>query len=513
MPAHEPHAGWVKALLRPEAYPHQTTELSLLETHISWVILTGPFAYKIKKPVDLGFLDFSTLARRHQFCLEELRLNRRTAPALYLDVVPITGEPAQPAIGGTGIPFEYAVRMQQFSRDAVFSKRATGGRITERCIDTLAEHLASFHQEVPRAATDTPFGSLETVTRAVEENLSFLAQWTDKDEDRHRIAELDAWSRQQLHRFSHVLVERRAGGYVRECHGDLHLGNLALVDGQPTPFDCIEFSPELRWIDIVSEVAFLTMDLEVHGLKPLAYRFINRYEEVVGDYAGLVLWTFYRVYRALVRAKVARLTRAATTDQTDHERLDTAYRDYLAYAHRAITPAGPLLMITHGLSGSGKSTIAGHLAEQLGAIRVRSDVERKRLLPGTAGASLYTRDMTHRTYARLAEIASLLLGAGLPVIVDATFLGAAERGTQRELARRLRVPFRILDVDAPETVLRERISARRQVAQDPSDATTAVLEQQLRERERLLPQERAHSVHIDGVTPDLNQTLAALGNT
>jgi len=508
--AHESHAGWIKGLLRPEAYPHGITELSLLETHISWVILTGRFAYKIKKPVNLGFLDFSTLALRHAFCLEELRVNRRTAPGLYLDVVPITGTPTQPVISGDGKAFEYAVRMQQFAGDAVFSQLASGGRITEHCIDALAERLASFHNEVPPAGLETLFGSPETVARAVKENLSFLLRSAGSEEERRWLDELDAWSRRQLQSLSQTLVRRRAGGYVRECHGDLHLGNLALIEGQPTPFDAIEFSPELRWIDIISEVAFLTMDLEVHALTHLAYRFINRYEEILGDYAGLRLWPFYCVYRALVRAKVARLTRTATRDPADHERHDIAYRDYLSYAHRAITPRRPLLLITHGLSGSGKSTIAGRLAEKLGAIRVRSDVERKRLAPNLTGPNLYTADMTRRTYARLTKIASGLLCAGLSVIVDATFLHAAERDQLRNVAHRLHVPFRILDVEAPDALLRERIAARRRAAHDPSDATSAVLDRQRSEREPLLPQERDASLRIDGAAPDVHQTLAAL---
>lgn len=510
MSADDPPVGWITGLLKPEAYAHATAELRLLETHISWVILTGAYAYKIKKPVDLGFLDFSTLERRHFFCEEELRLNRRTAPDLYLDVVPITGSPGRPLVDRTGEAFDYAVRMKQFDADALFSQRALRGQLTPPCIDALATRLASFHRAAPRAASDSPWGSYGAVAHAVDENLSFLSRCCADEHDCGDLTRIRQWTDDHLQSLSALIAERHASGYVRECHGDLHLANLALIDDEPVPFDCIEFNPALRWIDIVSEVAFLTMDLAVHGLEHLAYRFINHYQEAVGDYAGLRLWTFYRCYRALVRAKVTRLMAAPHAPATQATR--SAYRQYVDYALALIAPPQPLLLVTHGVAGSGKSTLAAALAERIGAIRLRSDVERKRDIPADTAtrADLYAADVTRRTYARLAQLTGELLGAGLSTIVDATFLRAEQRQAFRGLAQGLGVPFRILDVEAPEAILRERVVTRAREAHDPSDATLEVLAQQLLEREPLTADEHALSLPVDGAEPVRGPTLATL---
>ena len=499
---------WIDALLTPEAYPHATATLCLIETHISWVVLTGPFAYKIKKPVKLGFLDFSTLARRRYFCDEELRLNRRTAPDLYLDVVPITGAPEQPRVDGSGPPFEYAVRMTEFGRNALLSLHVLRGDLSNDCLDRLAERVADFHRSTTRAGPDSAWGTCDSIARAVEENMSFLCSSADQDEDRSRLDAIRQWSGDKVHEFGQHLAQRREAGFIRECHGDLHLANLALIGDEAVPFDCIEFNPELRWIDIVSEIAFLTMDLEAHGARRLAYRFINRYEELSGDYSGLRLWTFYRCYRALVRAKVARLTGAAGS--THRARADADYRRYIALAWELVQPRKPVLIITHGPSGSGKSTVAGQLAENLGAIRIRSDIERKRLREATAEHEPYSEEITRRTYARLNELATVLLHSGLSVIIDATFLNEALRHAQRTLAEAQGIPFRILDVDAPEETLRARILARRRNASDPSDATLEVLGRQLRGRRALAPEERPFTVTIDGSDPAPAEVLEAV---
>jgi aminoglycoside phosphotransferase family enzyme len=292
------------ALLDPACYPHPVARVRVIETHISWVLLTGEYAYKIKKPVNLGFVDFTTPGQRRYYCEEELRLNRRLALGLYLEVVSIRGDPGAPRISGEGPVLDYAVKMREFPQDALASRRIAGGDFGAAEIDALAARVAEFHAGAPAAGPEGRFGTPDAVLSAALQNfeqmlplvktvtevrtLRMLRQWTEREHGARR----DAFER------------RRGEGFVRECHGDLHLGNITMIDGRPVPFDCIEFNDELRWIDVMSEVAFLAMDLEDRGRRDLAWRFLNRYLEATGDYAGIPVLRFYLVYRALVRAKV-----------------------------------------------------------------------------------------------------------------------------------------------------------------------------------------------------------------
>lgn len=480
----------IQSLLHPEAYPHPVTRIELCETHISWVLLTGPFAYKIKKPVNFGFVDFSTLERRRFFCEEELRLNRRLAPQLYEAVVPITGTPEQPILDGRGEPLEFAVRMKQFSQEGLLSHLLERGELLPSHIDELARKVAEFHARIAVADSNSPFGTPERVRQPVRENFRHLL--ATNDALREQIRHLDAWCAQEFARREADFARRKESGCVRECHGDMHLGNMVLLDGAVTVFDGIEFNEAFRWIDVLSEVAFTAMDLRDRGRADLSARFLNASLEHTGDYAGLSVLRYYLVYRAMVRAKVA----ALRLRQEDQPRLREEYRGYLDLAEWYTQPPTPKLLITHGLSGSGKTTGTQALVEADGAVRLRSDVERKRLFgldpsvhePRRAG-ELYSAAATERTYARLAELAEAVIHAGFNVVVDATFLKRAQREQFRRLAERLRVPFQILDFPADEATLRKRLLQRKRQGGDASDATLAVLERQLRTQEPLSPDE------------------------
>jgi aminoglycoside phosphotransferase family enzyme/predicted kinase len=508
----------IEGLLRPDAYGHPVGSVRLSETHISWVLLAGEFAYKIKKPVDFGFLDFSTLERRRFFCEEELRLNRRHAPDLYLAVRPITGTPDKPRLGGSGTALEYAVQMRRFDDALLLERLALEHRLRPEHLDRLADTLADFHATIARATPDDTHGLPEHQREAAELNFSRLQPLPAEAGDIAILDALHRWTRAEYARHEPLMHRRKAGGGVRECHGDLHLGNIVLLDGCPTLFDGIEFNEDLRWIDVLSELAFLVMDLEVHGAPALAWRLLNRYLESTGDYAGMPLFDYFRVYRAMVRAKIAQLTRAQTEDPGRQAELQARYRSYVGYALGLIQSKTPRIFITHGLSGSGKSQLAGRLAERLPAVRLRSDVERKRLAElapdARTGApeadGLYGAEMTARTYARLAELAGLLLEAGHSVIVDATFLQRAQRDEQRRVAERCGAEFRILDCRAPVEVLRERIRARAAAGSDPSEADLAVLEWQMARREALGEDERAWALEIEtGGELDIEALLAA----
>jgi aminoglycoside phosphotransferase family enzyme/predicted kinase len=513
----------IAALHEPRRYDHPVERVTLVETHISWVLLTGRYAYKVKKPLDLGFLDFSTLEKRHRFCEEELRLNRRLAPEIYLAVVPIAGTPENPQLGGAGAPIEYAVKMREFPQEAQLDRVLARGELKPGHIDDLAARLAEFHQHAAVAGPDSPFGTPERVWHPVNENFEQIRVRIGTAE-RPPLERLAQWSRTAFEQLKDAFAARKRAGFVRECHGDAHLANMVLLDDRVMPFDCLEFNDNLRWIDVLNEVAFAVMDLESacgaslprgprldpigedRGQPAYARRLLNAYLEHTGDYDGLKLLRFYQVYRALVRAKVAaiRLRQPGLSD-AERERTEGDYRGYIELAERYTRPTRPVLMIAHGLSGTGKTTLTQPLVERLGAVRVRSDVERKRLygLAPTArsGAALneglYTAEAGVRTYDRLAELAHAIVGAGYTVIIDATFLRRAQRDRARALAEESRVPFLILAFEASEPTLRERVVLREQAGVDASEAGLAVLAQQLASAEPLGDDERAQALVVN----------------
>ena len=380
------------ALRKPACYPHAAGAVDLIETHISWVFLAGDYAYKIKKPVSLGFLDFSTLEKRRFYCEEELRLNRRTAPGLYLDVVPVAESRDGLRVGGTGKAIEFALRMRRFPQEALADSLARCGKLGAAEVDAIAAAIAAFHATVPAAALDAEFGSPELVTAPALANFEQLGRLVVDPAEGAQLAGLRAWTLSESSRLHEAFAARKRDGFVRECHGDLHLGNVAFVDGRPVPFDCIEFDPKLRWIDVMNEVAFLAMDLLEHGLAAAAWRFLNAYLETTGDYAGVRVLRYYLVYRAMVRAMIAciRLHQPGAGEAAQG-RAHREYGEYLALAGSLAASERRALVVMHGLSGSGKTTVAQKMSESLGAVRVRSDVERKRLHGLAAGARTHAR--------------------------------------------------------------------------------------------------------------------------
>lgn len=489
----------IRRLADPACYDHAVGPVRHLETHISHLLLTGDFAYKIKKPLDLGFLDFSTLDKRRHACEEEVRLNRRLAPDFYLGVVPITGAPDAPRVNGRDEPFEYAVKMRQFPPDATLDRLDATGGPTAHQVEAIAATVARFHLHgCARAPDDSPWGMPEKVWQPMAENFEHIAPLLSDPDTRRQLDTLYTWSAAEHARLAPLIAARKRNGFVRECHGDLHLGNLAWVDDALLVFDCLEFSPGLRWIDIQSEIAFCWMDLLQRGYPDRAWLFLNLWLEQTGDYAGLALLRFYAVYRAMVRVKVAVLRAEQTTGMARDAALAEA-RARLALAASLTHPEPARLDITHGLSGSGKSTVARALMQDPGAIRVRSDVERKRMAGldalaktgSSVGESLYAAEATRRTYERLAEIAGQLVDAGWPVIADATFIARWQRDLLRGVARDRGVEFGILDFPVPIALLRERIVRRAQAGGDASEADLTVLAHQIETEEPLAAEERA----------------------
>jgi len=506
----------IAALRNPARYPHPADEIEVIETHISVVVLAGDFAYKLKKPVDFGFLDFRTLAARKHFCDEEVRINLRTAPQFYLHVVALRGMPEAPRFDGTGPIIEYAVRMRRFPQDALLDRLAKRGALDVAMAATLGAEIAAFHAIATRADTTSAFGRPDAVLAPAMQNFSQMLALAMDATTNERLTWLRDWTQRAFDRLSPVVEARQRAGFVRECHGDLHLGNIAWIDHAPVLFDAIEFNPGLRWIDAMSDVAFVTMDLLDHGLAPQAACCLDAYLQATGDFAGVTILRFHMVYRAMVRAKIATL-RAHQSDVVpkDHARLDDECAAYLYLAHRVARDSRPALVLMHGLSGTGKSVVAGALMARLGAIRVRSDVERKRLhgLAATArsgsatGDGLYTAAASEETYIRLLEVAQTVLEAGWPVVVDAAFLRSVDRARFLALAGSLDVPCAIVACHAPEAVLRERIARRAAAGSDASEAGIEVLANQIASEEPLTATERPWTVEVDTTREDLVRDL------
>ena len=454
----------------------------LVETHISWLLLSERYAYKIKKPVCLPFLDYGSAAKREFFCNEELRLNRRLAGDLYVDVVPVAGTT------------EWAVRMHRFDESSRLDHVCAANTLTRDHVVQLARTLADFHAQTDVAPHSSDFGSAAAVSRAVKRN--FVQLRAVLPDHLVEIDALEQWMDQQLSSLAGAIESRKEMGRVRECHGDLHLANMVLIGGKVVPFDCIEFDESLRWIDVVSEVAFVYMDLVAHQRPDLALWLLDQWLEVTGDFDGVRLLRFYAAYRAQVRAMVAAMSAQWQVAAT-----------YLQTALIMQTLPALHLTITFGVSGSGKSTASARrlLADAAAmTIRVHSDIERKRLYGYTAlertGSSLsggiYTVEAGERTYARLAVIAHELLAAGWSVIVDATFLQRCDRQTFRSIAGVHDAGFSILACSAPQEELQRRITTR---TGDASEASVAVLAHQLRTIEPLSDDELSYLDSDSGV--------------
>lgn len=507
----------VKNLQNPSLYNHPVEQFEVIETHISWVILTGPYAYKIKKPVDFGFLNFTQLADRKRFCEEELRLNQRLTQDIYLEVLPITGTEENPQIVGQGETIEYVLKMCQFPQDQLLSQLQARGELTEKHIDQLAKQLAKFHLATPKVAPDHELGSPEGVMAPVRQNFEQIRAMLPEDKAGFiQLDALEAWAESSYERLKPLLAERKANGFIRECHGDVHLNNAAILDDQVVIFDCIEFNEPFRLTDVTADIGFVVMDLEDRKLYSLANRLLNAYLEETGDYQSLEIMNFYKAYRAMVRAKVALFSLGHVTERSVREAILSQYYNYANLAESYTLIPTRCLLVTCGVSAVGKSYISTKIVEQFGAIRLRSDVERKRLLGADIPKEqLYSPEATIKTYQHLYELAKNSLQAGYVVILDAAYLKHAERAKAKQVAEEVGVPFFIVECDAPLEIIEENLAKRKQQNNDPSDATLEVVKQQLEWREPLTAEEKAtsclvetqHRESIDKLIEYINQYL------
>jgi len=430
----------------------------------------------------------------------------RLAKQIYMEVITITGSTDLPVINGKGPPIEYAVKMREFPQNAQLDRVLARGKLQNRHIDSLAAELSQFHQQISVASEVSPFGSPKRIYHPIQENFKTIFETTTHRDERRNLKDLQEWTQKTHQTLRPLMKKRKKQGFIRECHGDMHLANMALLDHQVIIFDCLEFNENLRWIDVMSEIAFLTMDLEDRKQNGFANRILNAYLEKTGDYEGTKILRYFQVYRALVRAKVSciRLTQPGLTKK-DQRLITREFKTYVDLAKKYILPREKWLAITHGLSGSGKTTLTQSFLEKTGALRIRTDVERKRLKgisPSTRSGSpinknLYTPQATRQVYQKMGELAQMIIQAGFPVIVDGTFLKKHQRKSLHSIAQNLKVPFVILNFKASKSTLRKRITLREKKGTDASEANLEVLQHQIFSQEPLEKKERLFSLDLE----------------
>ncbi len=496
----------IAALLDASIYDHEVSEVSVIETHISWVVLTGKYAYKIKKPIKYSFVDFSTHKKRQFYCNEELRLNRRLAPNLYIDVVAITGSPENPSFDQSDDAIEYAVKMRQFPQSSLLSYLSVHNQLSKKNIDDMAREISDFHLHIDKNPSNAVLGSPEDIHHWVSDNFQQIESNLTDDKSSSLLKSIKNWSENEYDKKYNQFQKRRDNKFIRECHGDMHLDNMVLIEDKVTIFDGIDFNEHLRWIDVISEVAFVMMDLSNRGHPEYASRFLNLYLQHTGDYEGLSILKYYLVYRAVVRAKVALLRISQKSLSTiDKEKTQQEFNSYLTLASEYISDYKNALIITHGFSGSGKSTHTEKLLESLNAVRVRSDVERKRLYgfessqhtQSNVNQGVYNTQSTIDTYERLEKLSKVILTSGFTVIVDACFLNYEIRQKFYKHAEELKVPFIVLDFQASEDALKKRITFRAKDRLEPSEADYEVLQYQLENHCPFKKQEKPYVIVVD----------------
>ncbi len=488
-------SGIMESMTRPDFYPHRPQSVELVQTHISCVFIAGDYVYKVKKPVNFGFLDFTTLEKRKFYCEEELRLNKRLAASIYLDVVPIVrNDHGQLSPGGAGQVVDYAVRMKKLPLDKMLKILLAQGRAEAKVMDAVAEKIARFHREAETGGAIDAMGSIKTIRHNTDENFAQTEKYIDVTIPACQYTFMKEYVGKFLDVNKDLLEKRITEHKIRDCHGDLHLEHICIAD-EIIVFDCIEFNERFRCSDVAAEVAFLTMDLDYNGYPDQAMAFENAYLKYSGDTDMHALLNFYRCYYAYVRGKVTsfRLDQKELPDSERDNIQKTASRYFdLAYTYAARLEK-PVLILTAGLIGSGKSFQARSLARRLGAEVIRTDVLRKELLQiaptekhyESFGEGIYSGDISRRTYEKAVELASALLEQGRPVIIDASFKSRSDRAITIKLAQQAGVPLYVIECTCPDNVVKVRLEKRMQDKDNPSDGRWEILQEQKKQYEEI----------------------------
>lgn len=485
----------LEQLKKPDFYPHPVkVPIEIIQTHISWVFLTGDYAYKLKKDVDFGFLDFSTLEKRHHFLKEELRLNQAAASDLYLEVLPITKNNNTYALNGTGEAIEYVLKMRQFPQESLLVNMFENGKLTPEIMRELGLVVARFHSHCITNDYIANFGNIEQIKKAIDDNYKQTAKYIGIVQSQEQYRGTKEFTDSFLQNNIGLFITRIKQQKIRECHGDLHLKNICLWQDKIYLFDRIEFNEPFRYVDTIYDAAFTVMDLDAKGRKDLGNILLNSYLEETGDWEGAQLLPLYLSRLAYIRAKV-------TSFLLDDPNINTAEKQqaaiiassYYKLAYQYTQKSQGKLIIMSGLSGSGKSTTAQQLAQKYNAIYIRSDAVRKHLagigLQQRGDESIYSQEMTSKTYQRLLELGKMLVRQGFTVILDAKYDRICWRKQVIAFTQSDKLPLEIVYCSAPPEVLCGRLQQR---SQDISDATPDLLAAQQAAFEAFTPEENIY---------------------
>nr|CAD5982638.1 putative protein Rv2004c [Planktothrix pseudagardhii] len=498
----------IQQMLEPDFYPHPVQEpIELLQTHISFIVLTGEYVYKLKKIVDFGFLDYSTLEKRHYFCEQELHMNQQQAPELYLEVLPIIeigdrfqfGDNQNPAV-------EYALKMRQFPEENLLINLFAQDKLTIKEMEELGKVVAEFHQSCPTNDEILKFGEIAQIRHSIDGNYQKTQKYIGCCQTQEQYEQTKQYTDSCFETHDAIFKSRIENRWIRECHGDLHLKNICIYQDKILLFDRIEFNQEFRFVDVIYDVAFVAMDLEGRGRADLGNRFLNSYIEQTGDWEGLQLLPFYLTRQAYVRAKVNSLILddpAVAEEQKETAQQEATQYYKLAWQYTRRSSGGIVMM--SGLSGSGKSTTARKLSKRLNAIHIRSDAVRKHLanvpLYEKGEEEIYTPEMTEKTYKRLLELGLLLAKQGFWVILDAKYDQQERRGEVIETCNTHQLPLQIIECTAPMDILQDRLQQRQG---DIADATVDLLTSQQAKAQPFTDDEKSYLTTID-TTQNIDQ--------
>lgn len=492
----------IEELLDPGAYPERPSKVTLIQTHISYLFLTAKYVYKIKKPVDFGFLDFTTLDKRLLYCTEEIRLNRRLAPAIYLGVVPVALKNGKAAMEAEGAPLEWAVKMRRLDEGSILSNILARGAVAQESIVRIGHVIAEFHKAAFSNPRISGFGLPEVISRNATENFSQTQRYVGRAVSKEAFDIMRSYTERFISSNTRLFLERASSGYVRDCHGDLHCDHISIGEGIEI-FDCIEFNERFRYSDVVADIAFLSMDLDFRNRPDLACVLDDAYFASTNDTDGRRLMDFYKCYRALIRAKVDCL-KSEEAEVPAAERLGAFLSARVHFRlGRQYSEGGlkPLLIISSGLSGTGKTTLSRAIALATGAVVISSDMVRKELAgipPQTLcangyGEGIYTPELSARTYAEIISRAKALLEKKRSVILDATFLKKSSIAVALTAAMEAGAETCIIRCVCPDEIVKENILKRQSQVQHGA-ASDAGWEVYLRQKGSLEALEEDHLV-------------------